>query len=122
MSLIKSLEDLEKIREVTLEKRELRAVSGATQVIIGMGTCGIAVGARETMKSVLKFIETENLQNIFVTQTGCIGKCEQEPIMQVVCGKQPKVTYGKVTPEVAKEIMKNHLVGGNIFTQHVIEI
>jgi NADP-reducing hydrogenase subunit HndB len=120
MSVIKSLEDLKKVREEALEKRKVKTTSGAIQVIVGMGTCGIAAGARETMKSVLKFIETENLSNIIVTQTGCIGLCEQEPIMQVVLGEQPKVTYGKVTPEVAREIMKNHVMGGKVVTQHEI--
>ena len=87
-----------------------------------MGTCGIAAGARETMKAVLKYVESENLQNILVTQTGCIGLCEQEPIMQVVLGEQPKVTYGKVTPEIAAKIMKEHVVGGKVVSQYVIPL
>jgi NADP-reducing hydrogenase subunit HndB len=120
MSEIKSLEDLKRVREEALEKRKAKSTSGAAQVIVGMGTCGIAAGARETMKAVLKYVETENLQNIIVTQTGCIGLCEQEPILQVVIGDQPKVTYGKVTPEVVKEIMKTHVVGGKPLSNHVI--
>ncbi len=120
MTAIKSLEDLKQIREEALEKRKAKSTSGATQVIVGMGTCGIAAGARETMKSVLNFIENENLQNILVTQTGCIGLCEQEPILQVVIGEQPKVTYGKVTADVAREIMKDHVEGGKPLQKNVI--
>ncbi len=120
MSAIKSLDDLKRVREEALEKRKAKTTSGAAQVIVGMGTCGIAAGARETMKAVLKYVETENLQNIIVTQTGCIGLCEQEPILQVVIGDQPKVTYGKVTPEVVKDIMKTHVVGGKPLTNHII--
>ena len=120
MSAIKSLDDLKRVREEALEKRKAKTTSGAAQVIVGMGTCGIAAGARETMKAVLKYVETENLQNIIVTQTGCIGICEQEPILQVVIGDQPKVTYGKVTPEVVKDIMKTHVVGGKPLTNHII--
>jgi NADP-reducing hydrogenase subunit HndB len=120
MSAIKSLDDLKRVREEALEKRKAMSTSGAAQVIVGMGTCGIAAGARETMKAVLKYIETENLQNIIVTQTGCIGLCEQEPILQVVIGNQPKVTYGKVTTEVVKDIMKTHIVGGKPFAHHII--
>ena len=120
MSEIKSLEDLKRVREEALEKRKAKTTSGAAQVIVGMGTCGIAAGARETMKAVLKYVETENLQNIIVTQTGCIGLCEQEPILQVVIGDKPKVTYGKVTPEVVKDIMKTHVVGGKPLSNHVI--
>jgi NADP-reducing hydrogenase subunit HndB len=120
MSAIKSLDDLKRVREEALEKRKAMSTSGAAQVIVGMGTCGIAAGARETMKAVLKYIETENLQNIIVTQTGCIGLCEQEPILQVVIGEQPKVTYGKVSADVVKDIMKTHVVGGKPLTNHII--
>jgi NADP-reducing hydrogenase subunit HndB len=122
MSAIKSLDDLKRVREEALEKRKAKSTSGAAQVIVGMGTCGIAAGARETMKAVLNFVETENMQNIIVTQTGCIGLCEQEPILQVIIGDQPKVTYGKVTAAVVKDIMKTHVVGGKPLANHVIPI
>ena len=120
MNAIKSLDDLKRVREEALEKRKAKSTSGAAQVIVGMGTCGIAAGARETMKAVLNYIESENLQNILVTQTGCIGLCEQEPILQVVIGEQPKVTYGKVSPDVAREIMKSHVQGGKPLQKNVI--
>ena len=122
MNAIKSLDDLKKIREAALEKRKISETSGASQVIIGMGTCGIAAGARDTMKTVLEYIEANNLENVVVTQTGCIGLCEQEPIMQVVLAGQEKVTYGKVNAEVAKQIMKEHVREGNVVTKHVIAI
>jgi len=122
MNTIKSLDDLKKVREDALAKRKVKTTSGTSQVVVGMGTCGIAAGARETMKAVLKYVESENLQNILVTQTGCIGLCEQEPIMQVVLGEQPKVTYGKVTPEIAAKIMKEHVVGGKVVSQYVIPL
>jgi NADP-reducing hydrogenase subunit HndB len=87
-----------------------------------MGTCGIAAGARDTMKAILETIETQNLQGIIVTQTGCMGLCEKEPIVQVVVGDQPKVTYGKVTPEIARKIMQQHVVGGKILEDKVITL
>ncbi len=120
MNAIKSLDDLKKVREEALAKRKLRETSGATQVIVGMGTCGIAAGARETMKAVLEYIETHNLPNIVVTQTGCIGLCEQEPILQVVSSQQEKVTYGKVSPDVAIKIMHDHVEKGEVVKDHVI--
>jgi NADP-reducing hydrogenase subunit HndB len=120
MNTIKSLDDLKRVREEALEKRKAKSTSGAAQVIVGMGTCGIAAGARDTMKAVLNYIESENLQNILVTQTGCIGLCEQEPILQVVIGEQPKVTYGKVSPDVVREIMKSHVQGGKPLQKNVI--
>ena len=122
MNTIKSLEDLKKIREEALAKRKVAETSGATQVIVGMGTCGIAAGARETMKTVLDFIEKNNLPNIVVKQTGCIGLCEQEPIMQVVVSENEKITYGKVDPKTAEKIMHEHVQQGNIVEENVIPL
>jgi NADP-reducing hydrogenase subunit HndB len=120
MATVKSLEDLKRVREEALEKRKAKTASGQAQVIVGMGTCGIAAGARETMKAILDEIEKDSLSGIIVTQTGCIGMCEREPIVQVIVGEQAKVTYGKVTPEVARMIMKDHVVGGKVVEDHVI--
>lgn len=122
MSTIKSLEDLKRVREEALQKRDLKTASGVAQVIVGMGTCGIAAGARETMKAILDTIEKESLNGVIVTQTGCIGLCEKEPIVQVVIGDQPKVTYGKVNADVAKKILKEHVVNGKPVLDHVIQI
>ena len=121
MTTIKSLEDLRKIREEALEKRKVKAAEGKAQVTVAMGTCGIAAGARETMKAVLDLIEKENISGIIVSQTGCLGLCEKEPIMQVTIGNEPKISYGKVTPEVARRIMKEHVGEGKILQDHVIQ-
>ena len=122
MSTIKSLDDLRRIREEALEKRQVKTASGATQVIVGMGTCGIAAGARDTMTGILKYIEANNLMGITVTQTGCIGLCEKEPIVQVLIGDAPKVTYGNVTPEVVEHILHEHVMFGKSVKDHIIEI
>ncbi len=120
MPTVKSLDDLKKIKEQATQKREIKTASGQAQVTVAMGTCGIAAGARETMKAVLDTIETDNLQGIVVTQTGCIGLCEWEPIVQVTLGDQPKVTYGKVTPERAQQILKEHVVAGQVVKSLVV--
>jgi NADP-reducing hydrogenase subunit HndB len=122
MTSVKSLEDLKRIREEALEKRKVKAKSGQAQVIVAMGTCGIAVGARDAMKAILDTIETDGLTGIIVTQTGCIGLCDREPIVQVVVGEQSKVTYGKVTPDVARRIMREQVVKGKVVEGHVIPI
>ncbi len=122
MSTIKSLEDLKKARDEALKKRELKATSGAIQVIVGMGTCGIAAGARDTMKAILETIEQDSISGVIVTQTGCIGLCEKEPIVEVIVGEQPKVIYGKVSPELARKIMKEHVVDGKVVTSNVIQM
>ena len=122
MPAIKSLEELKRVREEALQKKQMKAAAGNVQVIVAMGTCGIAAGARDTMKSVLNYIETNNLSGVSVTQTGCIGMCEQEPILQVVVGENPKVTYGKVNVEVAEQIMKQHVQNGLPVKDYVLPI
>jgi NADP-reducing hydrogenase subunit HndB len=122
MTIVKSLEELKRLREEALEKRKVNSSAGQVQVIVTMGTCGIAAGARDAMKTILDTIETENLTGIIVTQTGCVGLCDREPIVQVVIGEQPKVTYGKVTPIVARRIMSEHVVSGNVVEDHVIPV
>ncbi len=120
MPQIKSLEELKRLREEALEKRQARTVAGRAQVVVGMGTCGIAAGARDTMKAILEFIEKENLSGVVVTQTGCIGLCEWEPIVEVTVSGGPKVTYGKVDPEKARRIMQEHVVNSRVVEEYVI--
>ncbi|MEN6435847.1 MAG: (2Fe-2S) ferredoxin domain-containing protein [Anaerolineaceae bacterium] len=121
MEKVKSLEDLKKLREEALEKRTAKAMSGQKEIIVGMGTVGIAAGARETLKAILDYIEKENLTDLVVRQTGNIGLDSFEPIVQVVIGDQPKVSYGHVTPDVARRIMKEHIVGGIVVKENRIE-
>ena len=122
MPAIKSLEELKRVREEALAKKQMKAAPGSVQVIVAMGTCGIAAGARDTMKSVLNYIEAQHLSGVTVTQTGCMGMCEQEPIVQVIFGEQAKVTYGKVNADVAVQIMKQHVQGGMPLKDHVLPI
>lgn len=122
MTTVKSLDDLKKLREQALQKRDVKKAEGHAQVIVGMGTCGIAAGARDTMKAILDIIENEGLSGIIVTQTGCIGLCEKEPIVQVMVGSGEKVVYGKVSPEVARQIMHDHVVAGKVVDNHVISM
>jgi (2Fe-2S) ferredoxin len=122
MDVINSLEDLRIFREEALAKHKMKETAGAVQIFVGMGTCGIAVGAREIMKAILDYIEKNQVENVSVTQTGCIGLCGQEPILQVVKGGSERISYGKVSPEIAKKIMKSHVVEGNIFKDNVIQL
>ena len=120
MSQIKSLEELKRVREAAIQKKQMKASSGNVQVIVAMGTCGIAAGARETMKSILGYIEEHKLSGVTVSQTGCMGLCEQEPIVRIVIGDQPKVDYGKVNPEAAEQIMKQHVENGKPVKDYVL--
>ncbi len=121
MPAIKSLEDLKRVREEALQKRQVKTETGHIQIIVGMGTPGIAAGARDTLKAILEYIEAEKLSNIVVRQTGNIGFDSWEPIVQVIIGDGPKVSYGKITPEAARRIMAQHVVGGQIVQEYKIE-
>jgi NADP-reducing hydrogenase subunit HndB len=121
MATVKSLDDLKRIREEALKKQQLKETSGKTEVIVGMGTVGIAAGARETLKAIMDMIESENLSDIIIRQTGNIGLDSFEPIVQVVLPGEEKVTYGKVNPEMARQIIKEHIVGGKIIVEYQIK-
>ena len=120
MPAIKSLEDLKRVREEALEKRKVKTAEGTVQVTVAMGTCGIAAGARDTMKAILDHIESNNVSGVIVTQTGCIGKCDYEPIVAVTIGEEPKVMYGRINPERARKIMQEHVADGKVLTDWII--
>jgi NADP-reducing hydrogenase subunit HndB len=122
MSTIKSLDDLKRVREEALKKRQLKPEPGSVQIIVGMGTPGIAAGARETMKAILETIEEKQLNNIIVRQTGNIGLDSWEPVVQVIVGENPKVTYGRVNPDAARRIMQEHVINGQIVKDFVIDV
>ncbi len=99
----------------------MKETSGKKEVIVGMGTVGIAAGARETLKAILDIIEEDNLEDIIVRQTGNIGLDSFEPIVQVILPGQEKVNYGKVNGEMARKIITQHVVGGEIVKEYKIE-
>ena len=111
---MKSIADLEAIRKKTLERINLRKEdkSDTTRVVIGMATCGIAAGARPVMHAFREEIDRRSLQNVVVSQTGCIGMCRLEPMVDVFIPDQPKVTYVHVTPEMVSRIVAEHIVNG----------
>lgn len=116
---IKSLEDLRKIKAEAKKATEARH-SNETQVIIGMGTCGIAAGARSVMTAVLEEVAKRNLNHVAVLQTGCIGMCEKEPLLDIVRPGEDRVTYGHVKPEDVPRIISDHLVNGNVVEDLVV--
>lgn len=121
MPTIKSLDDLRKIREASLEKQQLKETSGKKEIIVGMGTVGIAAGARETLKAILDMIESEDLSDIIVRQTGNIGLDSFEPILQIILPGEEKVSYGNINAEMARRIMKEHVIGGEVVSEFQIE-
>lgn len=111
---MKSLEDLDRIRERAREATRLREATGAKRIVVGMGTCGIAAGAREVMTAILAEVAKRNLTNVIVTQTGCVGLCDREPLVDVQIPGQPSVTYGQVDATRAREIVARHVVNGQV--------
>ncbi|HOV48497.1 MAG TPA: (2Fe-2S) ferredoxin domain-containing protein [Anaerolineae bacterium] len=109
---MKSLEELQKIKERALERRRLSAEGMRARVVVAMGTCGIAAGARDTMTAILNELEQQQITDVAVTQTGCIGLCEFEPIVQVQLGEGEMVTYGKLTADRVPTLIARHVVGG----------
>lgn len=118
---MKSLEELKAIREKMKQQMDLRDSDGDTiRVVVGMATCGIAAGARPVMAAFLEEIEKRGLQNITVTQTGCIGVCRLEPIVEVFIPGQEKVTYVKMKPEMVPAVVEQHLVNHNVVADYTI--
>lgn len=118
---MKSLEELMKIREQMKDKVAIRNGSGAIRVVVGMATCGISAGARPVLNSFVEEVTNAGLaEKVTVTQTGCIGICQYEPVVEVFEDGKDKVTYVKMTPDKAKRIVKEHLEGGKPVTEYTI--
>ncbi len=117
---MKSLKELDQIREKALEMTRVRQGQGLVKIVVGMGTCGIAAGAREVMAALLDELKSRNLTSVTVSQTGCVGLCDREPLVDVIKAGQPRVTYGRVTPEVARRIVATHVVNDQILGDWVI--
>ena len=116
---MKSLADLHALREKLKADIKLRQSSG-TKIIVGMGTCGIAAGAREVMSAILQELNKRHLFDVQVQQTGCIGMCEKEVLVDVVRPGEARITYGKVTPEAVPKIIAEHVVNGHIVEELVV--
>lgn len=123
MNKLKSMEELQKIRDAAKAKIDLRATAESEDKIVirvGMATCGIASGARETMRAIIDEIAKQNIPNISVTQTGCMGYCAEEPIIEVISKEMPSVIYGHVNEERAREIVKEHILNGRLLQNAII--
>ncbi|MEZ0536108.1 ferredoxin [Caldicellulosiruptoraceae bacterium PP1] len=121
--MIKSLQELEEIRKKALEDLEFRKQNGeGIRIVVGMATCGIAAGARPVMLKFVEEVQKRNLQNVTVVQTGCIGMCKLEPIVEVYEPNKEKVTYVKMTPEKAARVVAEHIVNGKPVNEYTIGV
>jgi len=117
---MKSVEDLNKLRDRARRALTLRNGEAGAKVIVAMGTCGIASGARDVLLAVVDELEARGLSDVVVSQTGCRGLCEREPMMEVQKPGLPTVTYGDLDAEKAKTIVAQHLGQGVIVEEWVI--
>ena len=118
---MKSLEELKAIKAKMQDKVSIRQASGETRVVVGMATCGIAAGARPVLNAFVEGVNEAGLtESVIVTQTGCIGICQYEPVVEVYTKDAEKVTYVKMTAEKAKEVIEKHIKGGKVVTEYTI--
>ena len=117
---MKSLEELQAIRERMKAKINNRGMADQNdiRIVVGMATCGIAAGAREALTALTEEVESKNLTNVIVSQTGCIGICQYEPVVEVFEPGKEKVTYVKVDAERARRIVASHIMNGNPITEY----
>ncbi len=118
---MKTLAELQAIRDKVRNQVEMRNESGDNyRVVVGMATCGIAAGARPVLTAIVDEVAKRQLHNVTVTQTGCIGICQFEPVVEVFAPDGQKVTYVKMTAEKAVRMVNDHLVNGNVVAEFTI--
>ena len=118
---MKSLAELQAIRDKARASVNIRESAEAeTRVLVGMATCGIAAGAKPVLNAFVEEVAQRDIKGVMVTQTGCIGICQYEPVVEVVTPGQEKVTYVKMTAEKALRVVNDHLVNGNVVTEYTI--
>ena len=117
---MKSLEELKKLREEAIINMEMRNTDKEIRVVVGMATCGIAAGARPVLAAFMDEVSKRSLQHVAVAQTGCIGVCRLEPIVEVYKPDQEKVTYVKVTPDMVAKIVTEHIVNDRVVDEYTI--
>lgn len=116
---MKSLEELRELRAELEKEISARNSEGKPKIIIGMGTCGIAAGARDILQAVAGEVRKRNL-DVTTTQTGCIGMCEQEPLIDVQLPGQDRITYGRVTARDVERIIVEHVINGHVVEELAI--
>ena len=118
---MKSLAELQAIKDKMKNKIVLREGTSDIRVVVGMATCGIAAGARPVLAAFVEEVNNAGLtEKVTVSQTGCVGYCQLEPIVEVYEAGKEKITYIKMTPDKAKAVVEKHLKGGNVVTEYTV--
>lgn len=117
---MKSLQELEAIRNKTLSQIDIRKKGDGVRIVVGMATCGIAAGARPVLTALVEEVSKRSLSDVTVSQTGCIGACRLEPMVEVFTPGKEKITYVNVNPEMVGRIVAEHIVNGNPVAEYTI--
>ena len=118
---MKSLEELQAIRDKARQNLNMRGDNHDNiRVVVGMATCGIAAGARPVLNAFIEEVSKRNLKNVTVTQTGCIGVCQYEPVVEIYSPEGEKVTYVKMTADKVSKIVTEHIVNGRVVEEYTI--
>ena len=116
-----SIAELTALRDKMKDKVAMREGSGQIRVVVGMATCGIAAGARPVLSAFVEKVGEAGLgEKVIVSQTGCIGICQYEPVVEVYKAGEEKVTYVKMTVEKVEKVLKEHIKGGKVVTEYTI--
>jgi len=118
--IVKSLEELQKIKERALQRRKLAGEGARARIIVAMGTTGIAVGARDTMTAILRELEKRGIGDVVVTQTGSAGMSTYEPVVQVQVGEGELVTYGNIDASRVPTLIEKHILGGEVVADWLV--
>lgn len=121
---MKTIQELEEIRKRTIDDVNQRKDRTSTRIVVGMATCGIAAGARPVLMAIMDEVKELGLKDVIVAQTGCIGVCRLEPIVEVIKPGEEKITYVKMNAEKAKRVVDEHIAGGKVvneYTMHIVD-
>ena len=118
---MKSLEELKKLRDEAAKKMNVRNLNKDYRIVVGMATCGITAGARPVLNRLVEEVSKRNLDNVSVTQVGCIGQCSLEPIVEVYNKYGQRFTYGRVTEKDAVRIIEEHIIKGHVLEDLLID-
>ena len=117
---MKTREELQALRERAKAALAVRDAEGGVRVVIAMGTCGIAAGAREAMAALLEEMAQRGISEVTISQTGCKGLCDKEPMVEIHAPDCATVTYGNVTPQIMRRIVADHIVNGQVVSEYAI--
>ena len=118
---MKSIAELQAIRDAAKHAVELRKEQNGYRIIVGMATCGIAAGARPVMTAMLQRVQEDNLHHVTVTQTGCVGMCRLEPMVEVISPEGEKTTYVHMDADKAVKVIDEHVLKGRPIAEYTIK-